>query len=172
MSPVTAGYPKPVDDPMTAPQSVHVATSQSVIVERLSSDEPSAADIGRRITDLRTDKGLSLSELASIATVSKSYLSTVEKGSGSRPGAAFLFKIAQALGVTIADLVGREIVVDSQAIPFELSEFAAERGLPQRDVEMLAGISFRGEPPRTKQRWAFIYDAIKSSAGMDSGVRS
>ena len=36
---------------------------------------------------------------------------------------------------------------------------------------MLAGIAFRGEAPRTKERWAFIYDAIKNSAGMDAGLR-
>lgn len=140
------------------------------IAVRLGLDEPSAGDIGRRITALRIDKGLSLSELASLATVSKSYLSTVEKGSGSRPGATFLHKIAQALGVTLADLVGREIVVDSPTIPNELREFALERSLPGSDIEMLAGIAFRGEAPKTKQRWAFIYDAIKSSAAMDSGA--
>ena len=97
------------------------------------------------------------------------YLSTVEKGSGSRPGATFLHKIAQALGVTLADLVGREVLADSPDIPIELRDFASERALPRRDVEMLAGIAFRGEAPRTKQRWAFIYDAIKSSAAMDAG---
>jgi transcriptional regulator with XRE-family HTH domain len=94
-------------------------------------------------------------------------LSTVEKGSGSRPGAGFLHKIAQALGVTLADLVGREIVADVPGISPALREFALERGLPRGDVEMLAGIAFRGEAPRSKQRWEFIYRAIKSSADMD-----
>lgn len=103
--------------------------------------------------------------------MSKSYLSTVEKGSGSRPGAAFLHKIAQALGVTLADVVGREITMDAPSIPPELHAFALERELPRRDIEMLAGIAFRGEAPKTKQRWAFIYDAIKSSAAMDYGSR-
>jgi len=156
---------------MTATERVRQGTSQAEIVERLGLEEPSAADIGKRIADLRTDKGLSLSELASMAAVSKSYLSTVEKGSGSRPGAAVLHKIAQALGVTLADLVGREIVQESPTIPNELRELALERSLPRRDIEMLAGIAFRGEVPKTKQRWAFIYDAIKSSAAMDSGAK-
>lgn len=131
-----------------------------------------AVSIGHRIASLRTDKGLSLGELAAQATVSKSYLSTVEKGSGSRPGATILHKIAQALGVTLADLVGREVLVDPLTpIPDELRALASERKLPKRDVEMLAGIAFRGEAPRTKERWAFIYDAIKNSAGMDAGRR-
>ncbi len=125
-------------------------TSATNLLERLDSDETNAEEIGARITNLRHDKGLSLSELASIATVSKSYLSTVEKGSGSRPGAAFLHKIAQALGVTLADLVGRELVADSPGIPAALQELASERNLPARDVEMLAGIAFVVKPPRKR----------------------
>lgn len=132
--------------------------------------EPSASDIGNRIAQMRIEKGLSLSELAALATVSKSYLSTVEKGAGSRPGAAVLHKISEALGVTLADLIGRRVVADSATIPAELQALASDRGLPQRDVEMLAGIAFRGDAPRTKERWAFIYDAIKNSAAMDAGV--
>jgi transcriptional regulator with XRE-family HTH domain len=146
-------------------------TSTTNLIERLSPDETNAEEIGARITSLRHDKGMSLSELASVAGVSKSYLSTVEKGSGSRPGAAFLHKIAQALGVTLADLVGRELVADSPSIPAALQELAAERNLPARDIEMLAGIAFRGEAPKSKERWEFIYNAIKSSAAMDSDVR-
>lgn len=146
-------------------------TSTPNLIERLGADETNAEEIGARIATLRSDKGLSLSELASLATVSKSYLSTVERGSGSRPGAAFLHKIAQALGVTLADLVGRELVADSPSVPSALQELASERNLPVRDVEMLAGIAFRGEAPKTRERWEFIYNAIKSSAAMDSGAK-
>lgn len=146
-------------------------TSKTNLIDRLGSNETNAEEIGARITSLRNDKGLSLSELASIATVSKSYLSTVEKGSGSRPGAAFLHKIAQALGVTLADLVGRELVADSPRIPTALQEFASQRNLPVRDVEMLAGIAFRGDAPKTRDRWEFIYNAIKNSAAMDSDAK-
>lgn len=153
---------------MTSAQKSQVQSASPGVIEHLSVNEPNAADIGTRITSLRIDKGLSLSELAAEAAVSKSYLSTVEKGSGSRPGATFLHKIAQALGVTLADLFGREIVVDLPTIPLELREFADERKLPSRDINMLAGIAFRGDAPRTKERWAFIYDAIKNSVGMDS----
>lgn len=138
-------------------------------VNEIDTSDLDAVSIGQRITSLRTDKGLSLGELAAHATVSKSYLSTVEKGSGSRPGATILHKIAQALGVTLADLVGRQVLADPLVVPDELRALALERSLPKRDIEMLAGIAFRGETPRTKERWAFIYDAIKNSAGMDAG---
>ena len=150
------------------------ASGRAIVVEsdnEIDSGELDAVSIGQRITRLRTDKGLSLGELATQATVSKSYLSTVERGSGSRPGATILHKIAQALGVTLADLVGRQVLADPTVIPDELRALALERKLPQRDIEMLAGIVFRGAAPRTKERWAFIYDAIKNSAGMDAGRR-
>lgn len=127
--------------------------------------------IGARIRELRLQKGLSLTELAHQANVSKSYLSTVENGTGSRPGVAVLHKLAVALGVTLADLLGRSVqAVDpgEAGIPSSLQEFAQQNGLPQADIEMLAGIKFRGEAPRTPERWQFIYNAIVMSAGSET----
>lgn len=120
--------------------------------------------IGARIRTLRTDKGLSLTELAGRAGISKSYLSTIEHGSGSRPGAAVLHKIATALGVTLADVLGRIVQsTPTDRIPESLQEFAEAHNLPQVDIDMLAGIKFRGDAPRTAARWQFIYNAIVMS---------
>jgi transcriptional regulator with XRE-family HTH domain len=121
--------------------------------------------IGRRIRNLRTEKGLSLTELAERAGVSKSYLSTVEHGTGSRPGVAILHKLATALGVTLADVLGRVVQAEpsADAVPKSLQEFAEANNLPQVDVDMLAGIKFRGDAPRTAARWQFIYNAIVMS---------
>lgn len=131
-------------------------------------DKPESTAIGQRIRRFRNDRGLSLSELAERAGVSKSHLSAIETGAGARPGAAILNRLAGALGVTLADLFGRRIqAISPQTIPESLSTFAKERGLPETDIAMLAKIQFRGEQPKTPQRWAFIYDAIKNSAGMD-----
>ncbi|KAA1418138.1 helix-turn-helix domain-containing protein [Mumia zhuanghuii] len=125
--------------------------------------------IGTRIRTLRTDKGLSLTELAERAGVSKSYLSTVEHGTGSRPGVAVLHKLATALGVTLADILGR--VVQSTPttvdVPESLQEFAEANNLPQVDIDMLAGIKFRGDAPRTAARWQFIYNAIVMSGQVE-----
>ncbi|MDP3951934.1 helix-turn-helix domain-containing protein [Microbacterium sp.] len=131
-----------------------------------SNHEPSRAAqaIGRRIKELRTQQQLSLSELAERAGVSKSYLSTVESGTGRRPGVAVLHKVAVALGVTLADLLERTIkAAPTTDIPDSLRTFAEERDLPEADVQMLAGIKFRGEAPRTKDNWQFIYNAIVMS---------
>ncbi|MHB8341428.1 MAG: helix-turn-helix domain-containing protein [Mycobacteriales bacterium] len=127
-----------------------------------------AAAIGARIRRFRGDRDMSLSDLVLKAGVSKSHLSVIENGTGSRPGAAILHKIAVALGVTLADLLGREVKPDTpNDIPQSLVEFAKSRKLPQTDIDMLAAIVFRGEQPRTAERWEYIYNAIRMSASMD-----
>lgn len=135
--------------------------------QRGPSTEPNTANaIGARVRELRLQKGLSLTELAQQANVSKSYLSTVENGTGSRPGAAILHRLAITLGVSLADLLGRSVqaTAPDEAIPTSLREFAQQHDLPQADIDMLAGIKFRGDAPRTTERWQFIYNAIVMSA--------
>lgn len=136
--------------------------------------EPNNANaIGARVRELRHQKGLTLTELAQQSNVSKSYLSTVENGTGSRPGAAVLHKLAVTLGVSLADLLGRSVHATDpgEAIPSSLREFAQQHRLPQADIDMLAGIKFRGEAPRTPERWQFIYNAIVMSAQSEGQSR-
>jgi transcriptional regulator with XRE-family HTH domain len=124
--------------------------------------------IGDRIRAYRKDRGMTLTELAATAGVSKSHLSALENGTGARPGATILHKIAVALGVTLADLIGREVRPQAPTqVPPSLLEFAKAQRLPQADIDMLASIAFRGEQPRTPERWAYIYTAIKTSASLD-----
>lgn len=55
--------------------------------------------VGKRVQQLRLKKGMSLSELAEKAGVSKSYLSTIERDVQSNPSIQFLEKIASVLNV-------------------------------------------------------------------------
>lgn len=130
---------------------------------------PVDGGIGARVRRYRHDGGLSLTELASKAGVSKSHLSVIENGTGTRPGARVLYALAAALGVTLADLLGRGSLHSTESVdaPPSLLEFAAEHELPDPDVRMLAGIRFRGEQPKTKERWAYIYHAISTSRPLD-----
>lgn len=141
----------------------------------MTRDKPKAtrpashASIGDRIRRFRTERGLSLSQLAEQAGVSKGYLWALENDPDTRrPSADTLFAVAKALGVTIADLMGREVLAAAPTdIPESLREFADEEGLPEADIQMLASIQFRGERPRTKERWRYIYTAISTSAAID-----
>lgn len=126
--------------------------------------------LGQRIRDHRTRAELTQAELARRAGISKAYLSELEGESGRRPSADVLLRIADALGTTIAELLGRSLEPREPArIPEGLRQFARERGLSQDEVRALAAIRMRGGPPRTKERWAFIYDAIEGSRHLDKG---
>jgi transcriptional regulator with XRE-family HTH domain len=133
--------------------------------------------IGQRIKHFREERGLSPSELADRAEVARSYLSTLERDDEGtnvrRPSADTLYRIAEILGVAISDLLGKSIITTAQSHrSASLAEFAEKRNLPEADIEMLAGIRFRGDEPKTAERWEFIYQAIKNSAPMDRQRRA
>ena len=119
--------------------------------------------LGDRIRQRRADTGISAAELARRATISKGYLSAIERGQSPRPSAEVLDRLATALGTTIADLLDREIRPAAATIPLSLQEFAASRRLPDEDIHMLAQIRFRGEQPSTPDDWWFLYESIKRS---------
>jgi transcriptional regulator with XRE-family HTH domain len=109
--------------------------------------------------------------------MSKGYLSSLETDSGDtkRPSGRTLLKLADALGVTINDLLGRHWITETpNDLPAGLGEFAREARLTEADVSMLTNIKFRGEQPQSKERWAVIYSAIRGSAYLDeeSGNRA
>lgn len=125
--------------------------------------------MGDRIRRYRNDRNLNLSQLAAESGVSKGYLWNLENNATKRrPSAETLYAIAKALGVTIADLLGRQLLVQPTTdVPGSLARFAQEDGIPEADVQMLARIAFRGEQPLTSQRWRYIYQAIRSSSSID-----
>jgi transcriptional regulator with XRE-family HTH domain len=121
--------------------------------------------LGDRLKQRREEKGITAVELAGRAGISKGYLSELESGHAASPSGAILFRIARALGTTVADLLGEEIRPMRSATPAALREFAEEARLPEEDVRMLARIRFRGEQPRDKEDWRFLYESIRRSIG-------
>lgn len=131
-----------------------------------------AKAIGRRVKKYRGERGITLTELAKRSKLSKSYLSEIEAGATPRPSGRTLYALADALGVTMSDLLGRELLTNKdEKTPASLEAFAQEHGLPEADVHMLASINFRGGQPRTKERWAHIYSAIRQTEWMDRPKR-
>ncbi len=61
--------------------------------------------IGKRIQKIRSDKGLSLSELADRAGVAKSYLSAIERDIQDNPSIHVLEKLAGVLDVPVSSLI-------------------------------------------------------------------
>jgi transcriptional regulator with XRE-family HTH domain len=124
--------------------------------------------LGARLKRFRQQKELTQAELARRAGVSPAYLSELESGAGRRPSGRVLLALADALGVTVADLLGRGIKpAEPKSLPPGLEEFATQANLPASDVQMLASVKWRGDAPRTAKRWEVIYDAIRSSQVFD-----
>jgi transcriptional regulator with XRE-family HTH domain len=138
--------------------------------ERHDESRSASSGIGDQIRRFREERGLNLSQLAAEAGVSKGYLWTLENDQDARrPSADTLYAIAQALGVTMSDLMGRKLLpAAAPQVPDSLREFADEEKLPEADLSMLASIQFRGEQPRTKERWRYIYTAITTSRAIDT----
>ena len=130
---------------------------------------PATTALSDNLKRLRTDKRLSQAALSRQADVSPAYLSELESGQGKRPSGQVLMRLAKALGVTIAELIGDDVRPGNASVEPDpsLIEFAESRNLPASDVQMLAGIRFRGDPPKTVRRWSMIYDAIVSSQMLD-----
>ena len=132
-------------------------------------EEEEVAPLGQRVRALRHAQKLSLSEVARLSGVSKGYLSQVERSPTARPSVAILFAIARALGTTVAQLYENQdlepLFPDDLDISDSLREFSEEAGLPPTDIEMLAGIRYRGASPETKEDWHFLYESIRRSVG-------
>lgn len=124
--------------------------------------------LGARVRQRRTEKNISAAELARRANISKAYLSEIEHddddGTAAKPSAEVLYRIATALGTTVADLLGRqEHVPAPRGLSDTLRKFAEDASLPRADVEMLARIRFRGNQPTSVEDWRFLYEAIRRS---------
>src|ERR1039457_2920555 len=61
-------------------------------------------DLGARVRSLRRDRGLTLQELAGVAMVSASMLSSVERGRKA-PTVVVLARVADGLGVPLGELI-------------------------------------------------------------------
>lgn len=121
--------------------------------------------LGRRISLLRRQHGISLSLLADKVGISKGYLHDLENDQASKPSAEVLYNIALALGTTIAYLLGKRANPLSDeaplTIPEALQQFAKEDRIPEEDVRRLACIKYRNAQPKTKDDWRYLYETIK-----------
>jgi len=81
--------------------------------------------IGPRIKKYRTQKNLSLSELAERAGVAKSYLSSIERNLQSNPSVQFLEKVSAVLGVSVNVLLDKN-ENDSNELDYEWTKLVQD----------------------------------------------
>ncbi|WP_043933679.1 helix-turn-helix domain-containing protein [Bacillus sp. EB01] len=94
--------------------------------------------LGSRIKEMRERKGYSISELAKLADVSKSYLSQIERGVQTNPSLQVLNKVAVTLGTTIEYLLWNEGKTDQTELELdkewkEMILTAIKEGLRKED---------------------------------------
>lgn len=114
--------------------------------------------IGERIRKQREAAGMSQSELAQVAGISRTYLSLIERGEARNISFSILSHLALALGTSPAALTG-EIESEVVLSP-SLRQFALEDGLDLEEVIGLARLAMRGKEPRTVEEWRRLHLAI------------
>ena len=75
------------------------------------------ANVGSRVRTLRTEKNMSLFDLAQRAKLSKGLLSKLENDESPNPSLETLYKIAEALGTSIAEIIETEQVQLKRFLP-------------------------------------------------------
>lgn len=88
-------------------------------------------DFGRRLQEIRTDAGRTQSGLARALNTSQSAISQMEHGE-REPSFQMLRRLAQALGVSPAHLLGRDV---DDLSPAEQVHFRQYRSLPDEAQE-------------------------------------
>ncbi|MDQ0198778.1 helix-turn-helix domain-containing protein [Neobacillus ginsengisoli] len=73
--------------------------------------------IGKNIYEIRKKKGLTLSELAEKAGISKSYLSNIERNLNQNPSIQVMKKISLVLNVDLEILLKSETNVENHQVP-------------------------------------------------------
>ncbi|WP_019203654.1 helix-turn-helix domain-containing protein [Tsukamurella sp. 1534] len=92
-------------------------------------------DIGSRLRDLRTERGLSLSELARRAGIGKGSLSEIEAG-GRNPTIETLYALCGRLDVPLTALLGEAPGTDGTATGGMRTHLLSVRHLPHVTVEV------------------------------------
>ena len=126
--------------------------------------------VGERVRAEREKAGFSTAQLARAAGLSKAYIVRLENA-GTNPSLGVLGQIANALDITVADLVrGPAVRLEDGEMDVSpsLRLFADEAGLSSAEIRTLASIKWRrGEQPRSPERWRYIYDSLRLSRSLE-----
>lgn len=130
--------------------------------------------VGQRLQYIRTNKGLTLDQLAERAGISKSFLWEVEHDNSGISGEKLL-RVANALGASLDFLLRGEPAPENYQgpsaveIPSELSDIAEELGLTHKktlalleiEKSIIARRSTKGHSRKSKADWLKLYDGVK-----------
>jgi transcriptional regulator with XRE-family HTH domain len=141
-----------------------------------------AGSLRARIQLLMDQQKLTLSDLHRRTGIAKGYLSELLKDETQhedavrrKPSAETLYAIGNALGVSVADLLGHtRSDEEPSAWPPGLPEYVESDRVSPEDARVLARISLRGMTPSTADEWRHIHKTIQmytTAAASSSGGR-
>ena len=133
--------------------------------------------IGSRIKSIRLERGLTLPQLSEKAGVSIGLLSQLENAddASANPNLQTLRKIAKALDVTVADLLGKAVAMSRAIVPerldpglIEFLEKARRKGtaIDEAVLQGCYAMQERDGAPKTAEDWEFLYKTIKMNFDM------
>jgi XRE family transcriptional regulator, master regulator for biofilm formation len=130
-----------------------------VIIQQIKIKEVNIM-IGKNIARLRNQRGYSLSELAELTNISKSYLSNIERNLNKNPSLQIMIKIASVLKVDIITLLqtgleeDRNLFMEKEWFDFvlELKESGLEKEQIHQYKTVIEFIRWKNENSETKQR--------------------
>lgn len=114
--------------------------------------------IGKNIAKIRKQRGYSLSELAELTNISKSYLSNIERDLNKNPSLQIMLKISTVLKVELIALLktGNEeeshLFIEKEWVDFvrELKESGMEKEQIQQYKTLIEFIKWKKEHSETK----------------------
>ncbi|WP_042348371.1 helix-turn-helix domain-containing protein [Bacillus massiliigorillae] len=113
--------------------------------------------IGKNITEIRKKRGYTLSELAELANISKSYLSNIERDINKNPSIHVIKRIAEVLHVDLIKLLKSGAYKDSQLefekewvdFLYELKELGIQKEEIQEYRTVIEFIKWQKENPKS-----------------------
>ena len=127
-------------------------------------------NIGSQIRSLRTEKGFSLATLSERSNLSKGLLSKLENDEGSNPSVNTLFSIAEALEITIADILRTDTAqilrVVPETSPQWLKPLVKALGRePDPDIldAMYVLQNRKADSSDDPKHWEFVYRSLENS---------
>lgn len=95
--------------------------------------------IGKNIYEIRKKRGLTLTELAERASISKSYLSNIERSLNQNPSIHLVKRIASVLDVDLKILLKTETSLDDSPLPdnewLNLAKQLKESGVDKEQLQ-------------------------------------
>jgi transcriptional regulator with XRE-family HTH domain len=100
-------------------------------------DEEADVAIGDRVRELRKQQGLTQEDLARAANLTSKAVGELDRGEINDPHVSTLIRVAEALGVTVSDLIGEDRPVAMGEVR-RRRRIAREMAEAQRTVELMA----------------------------------